>query len=356
MQRIFLWIAGLFFALASMFVAWVALDQPTTPPFLDETGRPIEGSVASIERLGLGGHPQWVLTRGRSAANPLLIVLHGGPGMPEAELFRAYNSELENHFLVVHWHQRGAGWSYGSEELVRTLTIDQIYADLEELIDVMRRRHGQGKVFVLGHSWGSYLGIRYVAEHPDKVIAYVGVGQVSNMLESEKRSCDFVRAQATAAGDEAALADLEDLCALPVPADKMMRQRAYVSEYGGDLKTLSMGDLVWAALGTDEGSPGLFPVAFRGALESTETLWPELMKVNLFETYRHFDVPVYFVLGRADRQVPSDLGAEYWETIEAPCKALIWFDDSAHSPPFEEPERFNDLMIQRVKAGACESD
>ena len=55
---------------------------------------------------------QWMMMRGENSSNPALVVLHGGPGFPETNFFRHYNSALEKSFTVVHWEQRGAGKSF----------------------------------------------------------------------------------------------------------------------------------------------------------------------------------------------------------------------------------------------------
>ena len=149
-----------------------------TPPFRGPKGEPVRGSIAEIKYLRLGGHDQWVMIRGESVANPPLILLHGGPGFTEMRLFRHFNAPLEKTFTVVNWDQRGAGKSFDRKLRSSSMTVEQLIADLNELVDLVCKRVGTDKVAIFGHSWGSALGVLYAARFPEKVAAYVGCGQI----------------------------------------------------------------------------------------------------------------------------------------------------------------------------------
>src|SRR5579864_3175131 len=119
-----------------------------TPPFRGPKGEILSGSIAEIGYLRLGGLDQWVMIRGESLANPPLILLHGGPGFSEMRLFRHYNAALEKHFTVVYWDQRGAGKSFSRSIPKSSMTVEQFIADLDELVDVVRRRVGTNEVAI----------------------------------------------------------------------------------------------------------------------------------------------------------------------------------------------------------------
>lgn len=330
----------------------VIFEDPTTPPILDDKGEPIESSIARFEWINLNGSRQWLQLRGRDTSLPLLIVIHGGPGAPEAEAFRAFNAELENHFLTVNWHQRGAGRSYAEGAGLEGATIHTLYEDLEVLVDLLTTRFGQDKVFIIGHSWGSYLGLRFTYEHGDKVAAYVGTGQIVDIEESERRGCAFIAERARALGDAAALEEIESACVFPYTQERIFTQRQYVSEYGGAFAgDLSFVDFLWRIYRTDEATLWTFWELATGALNSMDVLWAEVESLNVRQ-WRSFDAPVYFALGRHDQQVSATLGAEYFQTLDAPCKHLKWFENSAHSPQFEEAEAFNRFMVETVKPGS----
>jgi pimeloyl-ACP methyl ester carboxylesterase len=142
-----------------------------TPGFRGPRGEPVEGSIAEIEYRRLGGIEQWVMIRGLSIDNPVLVLLHGGPGFSETGMFRYFNAELERSFTVVYWDQRGAGKSYDPDIPKESMTVARFVADLDELVDAVRQRLGKDRVVIFGHSWGSALGVLYTARYPQKVAA-----------------------------------------------------------------------------------------------------------------------------------------------------------------------------------------
>jgi proline iminopeptidase len=136
-------------------------------PFRDSRGQPIPGSVATMTDATIGGVTQRLWFRAVNTTNPPVILLHGGPGASEAALFRYFNADLEHRFLMVHWEQRGTGRSYRSDMSADSMTIEQFVPDLDEVVELVRDRFGKEQVVLLGHSWGSALGIPYTARHPE---------------------------------------------------------------------------------------------------------------------------------------------------------------------------------------------
>lgn len=319
-----------------------------TAPFRDNQGRIVPGSIAVMETVAVGGIPQQVWFRGTDTRNPALLILHGGPGASEAALFRSFNSELERHFLVVNWEQRGTGRSFHTDIRPESMTIAQFLRDLDEVVDVIKKRFDKQHIVLLGHSWGSALGTIYAFQHPENVAAYVGIGQTASMPEGERLSYDYALTQAVARGNREALDALRKIGPPPHTVDDMLVSRHWVEHFGGSFHTdLSPSKLIWAALRTEEANLIDLILFGRGNRFSLEHLWPEFSQLDLM-AYTSFKVPVFFLLGRYDRQVPSTLAASYFEIIEAPCKRLIWFVRSGHNPPFEEAETFNRVMIEDV--------
>lgn len=320
-----------------------------TEPFRDEAGRVIPGSIATMEDLTIGGIPQRVWLRGLSRDAPILVLLHGGPGASESALFRRYDAALERRFLVVYWDQRGAGRSFSGDIPPGSMTIDRFVADLDELVDQLRARFGARRVALLGHSWGSAIGILYAARHPDKVSVYAGTGQVADVPRGERASYDVALERARATGNRDAVAALEAIGPPPHDVDAMLVERRWVERLGGSFAgDLSTGALIWNALRTDEA--GLWDLVLfgRGNRFSLESLWPEYRTQSLEACCTRLDVPIVFLLGRHDWQVPAKLAAEYFQRIDAPDKRLVWFEHSAHNPPFEEPQAFVDAMTSTV--------
>lgn len=319
-----------------------------TRPFTDASGRAIPGSIAQMEVLQIGGVNQSVWFRGRDTAAPALILLHGGPGASEAALFRHYNAALEDYFLVVYWEQRGAGRSYHGNIARESMTIEQIEQDLDELVDLVRNRFEKERVILLGHSWGTILGTRYAHVHPEKVAAYVGIAQIADFAEGEQISLQWALAQAKAHDNQRALNALQSIAPVPLSVSQELELGRWVEHFGGSLRAgLNTGKLIWAALRTDEANLVDLWKFGAGNQFSLNALRPQYSQVNL-TTIRRFQVPIVFMLGRHDWHVPAVLASTYFQAINAPCKQLIWFENSAHNPPFEEPDTFIRTMVEEV--------
>ena len=321
-----------------------------TAPFTDAHGRLLPDSIATMERILLGGLPQSVWFRGVSPSNPVLILLHGGPGASEAALFRSFNAALEQHYVVVYWEQRGAGRSFSRDIPPQSMTIARFVRDLDELVDFVRERFNQEKVVLLGHSWGTVLGTVYAAQHPLKVAAYVGVAQIANMPVGRRLSYDFALSEAEKRGDHRAVTELQRIGPPPYATiDDLLAVEKWTQRFGGlNHADLSTGRLIWTALGTDEANLIDLINFGQGNRFSLAHLEGEVSQLDLTSEYRSFAVPMVFLLGQYDRHIPSELAEEYFTMIQAPCKSLVWFRKSGHNPPFEEAEQFHTVMIDQV--------
>lgn len=333
-------------------ISLIWLLWPTsTPAIVDANGTTISGSIAEEEWVEVNGLRQWTLTRGRDRDNPVLLVLHGGPGAGEFAWFRAYNSNLEDEFVVVHWDQRGAGKSFDPDTPAETMNLPQIIADIDVVVDHLRTKFGRERIAILGHSWGSLLGTTYVAAHPEKVSGYIGTGQISDMAANETYSYAFALAEAERRENAAAIAELTEIGVPPYGVDETIIQRGWLTEFGGGLTRdgRSQLSLAWTALSVPEFNLLDLINLVRSALFSMDHLWDQIGDINLDQTYLSFEVPVFFALGRYDHQTPSELAEAYFNRLTAPDKELFYFEKSAHAPPWEEPDAFFDVMVNEVK-------
>lgn len=327
-----------------------------TPAFMDECGRTLPGSVAAMETVTIGGVAQHLWFRGSSRDNPALVFLHGGPGGSLGALFRRYNAELERHFLVVTWEQRGAGRSYQRGIPSASMTVGQFVRDLEEVVRLVKSRFRKDKVVLLAHSWGTILGTLYAHRHPEDVAAYVGVGQIANMPEGERASYNFALAEARRRANRKAITELERIGPPPHAFSALRTERKWVDRFGGNLHPgLTTSDLLLEALQADEFNLLDLLKLLQGSAFSAKHLWPEMSRTDLSSSVLSFDVPLLFLLGRHDHVVPGALAAAYHERLSAPYKKLVWFERSAHNPNFEEPERFNRVVVDEVLSVLGES-
>src|SRR5215467_3068295 len=309
-------------------------------------------SIKRSEHLTLDGTKMYLLTRGADGSAPVLLWLHGGPGGAERPLFRYFNSELENHFIVVYWDQRGAGRSFDPKADPHRLTIAQHVADLDSVVDHLRQSLGQDKIIVMGHSWGAALGLLYAQAHPDKVSALIGVNPVVSTREGQQAEYDFVLAEASRRKDNGALAHLRKIGPPPYKkVGQVLAMEKLVQSYGGVFhkeprRTWIMVRAIFSGLVT----PWEIPRLIHANNVSLEAMNMELLGLDLDRSVSALDVPVLFFLGRYDRHTDAKLAATYFASLRAPDKRLIWFEKSAHNVPFEEPELFDATVVRELQS------
>lgn len=310
------------------------------------TGSDTAVPVNKSTYLTVDGARLYMLTRGRDARAPLLLWLHGGPGGAERPLFRYYNGSLEDQFVVTYLDQRGAGRSYDPDADPKTLTIERHIKDLNHVVDWLRQKFHQHKIFLVGHSWGATLGILYAQRYPDKVAALVAVAPLVNTRKSEVAQYRFVRDKANEVHDTRTLKALDKAGQPPYHnEDNAMIVNRLAEKYGAVFHRRPNKFAVML-LGMLRGlvTPWEIPNLIRGNNVSLKAMNDELLDVNLEKSVPRLDMPVYFLLGRYDHHVSAEVAADYFKQLEAPKKELVWFEHSAHNIPFEEPQRFDDTV------------
>ena len=304
-----------------------------TPPIRDSSGKVVPGSIASLERVRIGGTDQWILIRGENRHNPVLLVLHGGPGLALMPLAYKFQRELERDFVVVQWDQRGAGKSCSLTVPSSSLNEEQLLSDAHEMTAMLRERFHQPKIFVLGHSWGTYLGMLLVQRYPEMFYAYVGVGQIGDSSKTPSAQEAFVRAKATEAHDQQALHQLAG-------GDEGAR-KGLVVHFGGDIHGMSSSlPLVKMGLHAPEYNVFDFGRYLAGLIFYYRHMPNELRHAGPAGHVSSVAVPVYFFAGDYDEIAPTSLASDYLNQLQAPKKAMIPFANSAHWPFIEETEKF----------------
>lgn len=314
----------------------------------------------------MGDIYQWISIRGSSPTNPLLIYLHGGPGTPVMPLFRHFQAPLENHFIVVQWEQRGSGKSFSWKIPKETMIVEQFISDLHELIEILQKRFNTEKIYLMGHSWGSILGTFTVQKYPELFYAYIGVGQASHTIDTEKIMYQFALQKAKELNDRKAVKKLGKIGppfdGLQYPYNNFYKggYQAKMSVYGLVAK---YGGIIYNArnynaflrlflkylplLKPEYGLIDLLRI-IQGNIFSTKLMMKELLSVNLFEQVPKLKVPVYILMGRHDYNWPAELAKKYFDALKTPKKEFIWFEKSAHAPNGEEPEKFNKILIEKI--------
>jgi pimeloyl-ACP methyl ester carboxylesterase len=261
-------------------------------------------------------------------------------------LAHAFQRALEHDYVVVHWDRRGAGKSFDALSQISALSVSQTLEDTYELTQILRERFGQQRIYIVGHSWGSYLGLLAVQRHPEYYWAFIGTGQLAgtdDQVQALRREFLYQAAQTT--GDAALQARAAD------QSGEITEDDLFSS--GGELfASRSYWPLLKAGLTAPEYTLRDVLNVKKGAdLVGREMKYDVVPEPSVGEI-RKVDVPVFFFLGRHDFNTPSQLAAQYLERLDAPLKRLAWFEESAHFPFLEEPDRFHSELLQATQAAA----
>jgi pimeloyl-ACP methyl ester carboxylesterase len=325
---------------------------PGSTPRIDSRAHP--NGLATLEPVAVNDSRQWVLIRSEHVKNPIVLFVHGGPGTSQLTLMRHNTQPIEKHFTVVNWDQRRAGKSFTAGSDDTRMKMRQFVDDTIDLSSYLARRFQNDRILLVGHSWGSAIGMLAVSKRPDLFAAYVGIGQVSRVAESELLSYNWTLEQARRAADGPSIRQLTEMGPPPYAGDwrsKLLTERRLVGRFGGEYygsKYGAFGVVLKNLVISREYTLIDRLNFFRGIFQSLDALFPELARTDLFAEVPEVKIPVYFCLGRHDHEVPSVLSAKYFEALRAPEKQLVWFDNSAHMVNTEERDKFNQFMVDTV--------
>jgi len=313
--------------------------------------------VERLEAVRIGGIDQWVSIRGRDTRNPVLLVIHGGPGyvlMPESWWM---SRDWEEYFTVVHWDQRGAGKTLlinDPKKLAPTMTLARSVSDAEEMVGWLRKEFGKRKVFVLAHSAGTYVGVQLALHHPDWLYAYIGVGQMADMPESERRGWAFAMQAARHSGNDEAMHQLQSIAPYfapghPSPMKDLYVERKWVGYFGGVMafRHDNDADSDLVKLSPDFTREELHHI-YDGNEFAERFLLADLIDGD-WSVNRQFLCPMFLFEGRHDYNANSEVAHEWFEKVQAPTKQFVWFENSGHMPMTEEPGKFLVSLVRFVR-------
>lgn len=338
------------FVLASQWMAH-------TPPILGEDGKPLPNSIASLEKITLGGEDQWLIIRGEDVNKPVLLFLSGGPGASEAARVLRFNQELEKHFVVVIWEQRGCGKSYPSLNPKSALTVDQYTSDVIELSEMLRVRFDKKKIYLVGHSWGTIFGTRAVQQRPDLFHAYVGTAQMVDVLETDQIIYETILEHSRSTGDTEFVKTLEAqgqppyTDKSPIKPYSTLFGREYAVYEFPNIKSEEYrrdGDILMLMLKQPEYGWLDRLYYLLGLMNTFNAVYPQLQDMDFRVDATRLDLPVYLILGRHDMNNPYQIPEEYFNILQAPSKQLYFFEESGHGMIWEEADKFHDIMINTV--------
>ena len=346
-QRVRIKKAVLFFAAAMILNTGLIIFSQlaaTTPRIVDEKGKTPANSIAELIKIELNGRKQWISLRGWNKDAPVLLFLAGGPGGTQMAAVRHELAELEKHFVVVNWDQPGSGKSYYAEKTVN-ITANTYIQDGHALTEYLKARFSKEKIYLVGESWGSALGIFLIDKYPESYHAFIGTGQMIDFAETERM--DYAKAMEIAKekGDTALIKKLKANGEPPYYGKDVTWKSAiylnYLSAYmAKNPKIHNPGYNTLRDIASSEY--GLLDKInfFRGIVNTFNQVYQQLYTIDMRKNYTKLNVPVYFFLGRYDVNAPTVLVEEYERILDAPDKGIVWFEHSGHSPWINEPEKF----------------
>jgi len=322
---------------------------------------PAPGGIQESYKTRIGGIDQWLNVRGQDRDNPIILFVHGGPAAPVTPTMWQFQRPIEEYFTVVNWDQRGAGKTYGEadpEQVAPTIRIERYVDDAIEVAEHLRKRYGKRKLVLMGHSWGTIVGMGAALKRPDLFHAYVGIGQVISTPENERISYEYALAQAKLHKNAEALKELQSIAPYPgdqpITRERIIVARKWPQHYGGlsayrNTSTYYFG----GPLLSPDYDAAQIKAIDQGSLLTLGRLLPEFVQVD-FSQVKTFPIPVVMFLGRHDYTTPTQPTVDWLAQVKAPSKQAVWFEHSAHMVPWEEPGKTLVSLLNHVRPLARE--
>jgi pimeloyl-ACP methyl ester carboxylesterase len=321
-------------------IVLLAYSPGKMKPYLDNNGNVLSGSISEKIFITIGSVQQGMIIKSKNMKNPVLLYLHGG--IPDYFLTQKYPTGFEDYFTVVWWEQRGSGLSYNSNIPAATMNLEQLISDTKEVTNYLRNRFKQEKIYLMGRSGGTFIGIQAAAIAPELYHAYIGVGQMSDQLMSERESYEIILKKYRDAGNTTMVRKLE---ASPVTdvipygylnlRDEAMHSLGIGTTH--DMNSVMTGMFIPSLTCREYTLKEKVNLWRSKAQSGVHPLWNKMIRTDLMQQVNEVNIPVYFFHGIYDYTVSYSLAKKYFEELHAPVKGFYTFKNSAHSPHFEEP-------------------
>lgn len=336
-------IIGIVLALVLVFELFI----PTWTPKIKS-----ENSISELRKVEINGADIEMMIRGNNKDNPAVIFVHGGPCCSEIPYVRKYQGTLEENFTIIHYDQRGSGKSYKFGEdysdVAAATHADDLIAITEYILEYLHKE----QVILIGHSYGTYISTMAAAQKPELYLAYVGIGQMSDTIESELDGLESCIQAAENAGNENDAAKLRAMTN-SISRGESITPRSYVRKYGFAARQINDNSdyLKGFFFGTEYNLMDAVRF-YTASIKYQDKLISEALNKPITEIVDTLDIPVYFVLGKYDGMTSPDAAENYLNSLTGDSvREMILFEHSAHYPQFEEPDIFNEWMCRTFKTG-----
>lgn len=299
--------------------------------------------------IEINGARQGMFLQSENTENPVLLFLHGGPGSPEIAFTEKCPTGLEKLFTICWWEQRGSGISFNRKIIPQEMTMEQMISDTIAVTQYLCNRFGKKKIYIMGHSWGSFLGVLAAQQSPELFHAYIGIGQVAQQDRSERLAYTYMIDEFSKANNK----------------KRVKRLRKFPIDKGGEIslrylgvRSIGMNKLGVGVMRSMTSMVDCAAIVIRykrytvwekfkflqGSSFSLKCLWEGEVSMNLIKQVPRLQIPVYIFQGTYDYQVSYVVAKDFFLAIKAPIKGFYTFENSAHSPCFEEPEKMCHIL------------
>jgi pimeloyl-ACP methyl ester carboxylesterase len=310
--------------------------------------------IDALEAVPIGGMTQWIRIRGARRSNPVLLLMQQGPGLPIINEARTFGRllRLETGFTVVYWDQRGTGRSSAplrGSPADLDVSAARMVDDTVAMLELLHDRFG-GKTFVAGFSFGATFAAQAAVRRPDLVAALVATGMDIDVPYAERHTYDFVVRTARERANRRAIRQLKKIGPPPhLDAARFSTRARWAANFGGVTANATFTTLLRTLAGSLLRSPDYSVAealrALRAVTATQAALLPELAVTDLVRTMPRLDVPVVLAQGRLDQVAPGEAAQRFHDSLTAPGKQLVWFEKSAHTPQYDEPAKFRELLM-----------
>jgi len=315
--------------------------------------------IQKSELINIGGIEQYIQIRGQNVLNPVIIILHGGPGSNMADYSYFWQNEMESKYTIIHWDQRGCANTYYQNKNAEKPTLELLLSDLDELVTSICSKLSQDKVILMGHSWGTFLGAAYSIIHPEKISLYISVSQMLDLKKSEQVSAQEAIRLANKIGKFHGAKEIAErlntimnyqefgkIQAMELLRFRQLKEKYLPSQYNNRIVFLRLfspymtfNDLRW-----------MFDID--ALIETNSNLYSTLLSEDTSSICSfglQYKIPFILVAGDHDWTTPYGLAAEYYNSISSPYKKIITIKNAGHIPFIDKPKEFSERLMEVIE-------
>jgi len=312
-------------------------------------------AIYKLHRADINYSQQWILVKGERVADPLIIHVQQGPGLPmisEANTMRKLLS-LEDQYLIAYWDQRACGKSFDKNTDPKTINIYQMADDVIASTKYLLQQYKKEKAIIVGYSFGATASLAAAVKESRIFKQLFLVGTDIDVPAANRYAIQFALNKAQSMNNKKLVRQITDLSGTPITNAKMFHRRAKILTNMGGIKTGSnynqlLISTIKNMLFTKSYRLKDISKSIKGIDFCQDAALPGLDTLDLFKRIKRVDTPIHFIHGKLDSVTPYEIATRYYEYIRADNKKFTAFEKSAHMPQYEEPDKFQKTLREAI--------